>query len=184
MGAYGSHPSGELKEFAPFHPLFEKEPGPEDLQEMNAILETVADPEYRVELKSLGAIIATRKFPDELIKQHLTLEFPMIRQSTYFSELIDEAINKGRLEGYTEGESRCEMKGEIKGRHLTLQKLLERKFGVLASEITPSLQQLGSAQLEALTMALFDLHSLDDFRAWMKNVQTGNLSAAQPLASA
>lgn len=108
----------------------------------------------------------------------------MIRQSTIFSELIDQAAHKGRLEGYTEGESKGEMKGEIKGRHLTLQKLLERKFGVLASEITPSLQQLGSAQLEALTMALFDLHSLEDFRAWMKNVQTGNLSAAQPLASA
>ncbi len=143
---------------------------------MNAIIETVADPEQRVELKSLGVIVAARVFSDEVIKQNLSQEIPMIRQSTIFSELLDQAENKGRSEG--------ESKGEIKGRHFTLQKQLERKFGALAPDVKLSLQQLNSAQLEALTMAIFDLQSLDDFRTWLKDTRAGNMSASQPLASA
>lgn len=160
--------SGELKELAPFLPLFEKDPAPEVLQEMNAIIETVANPEQRLELNSLGAIVASRAFSDEIIKQYLTLEFPMIRETTIFSEWLDQA----------------EHKDEIKGRHLTLQKLLTRKFGTLDSEVNLSLQQLNSSQLEALTMAIFDLQSLEDFHAWLKNTRAGNMSASQPLVSA
>ncbi len=162
--------SGELKELAPFLTLLEKDPGPEVLQQMNSIIETVADPEQRLELKSLGAIIAARIFAEELIKQFLNLESPMIRETTLFSEWLDKERAQGRVEGYAEGE----IKGEIKGRHLTLQKQLERKFGPLTVDLTTSLQKLRSEQLEALTLAIFDLQSLDEFRAWLQNFQPEN----------
>lgn len=158
--------SGELKELAPFLPLFEKDPGVEVLQQMNSIIETVADPEQRMELKSLGAIIAARTFAEELIKQVFNLESPMIRETTIFSEWLDQAEAQGRVEGRAEG--------EIKGRHLTLQKLLERKFGPLAPDLSRSLQKLSSEELEALTLAILDLQSLDDFRLWLQSVQTAN----------
>ncbi len=159
---------GELKELAPFLPLFEKDPGPEVLQQMNSIIETVPDLEQRLELKSLGAIIAARSFSEELIKQYLTLELYMIRETTVFSEWLDQAEAKGRVEGYAEGEIKGELKGELKGRHLTLQKLLERKFGPLAADVTLSLQKLRSEELEALTMAILDLKSFDDLRVWLQ----------------
>lgn len=158
--------SGELKELAPFLPLFEKDPGVEVLQAMNAIIETVADPEQRMELKTLGAIIAARTFAEELIKQVFNLESPMIRETTLFSEWLDQAEAKGRVEGRVEGRD--------EGRHLTLQKILERKFGPLAADLTLALQKLKSAELEALTLAILDLQSLDDFRLWLQNLQSAN----------
>jgi predicted transposase YdaD len=162
--------SGELKELAPFLPLFEKDPGPEVLEQMNSVIEAVADPEERLELKTLGAIIASRKFAENLVKQVLNLESPMIRETTIFSEWLDQAEAKGRIEGYAEGEN--------KGRHLTLQKLLERKFGPLTTELSLSLQKLRSEELEALTTAIFDLQSLDEFRAWLQSLQAANFAGS------
>lgn len=158
--------SGELKELAPFLTLLEKDPGPEILQQMNTIIETVADPEQRLELKSLGAIVAARTFSEELIKQYLTLELAMIRETTIFSEWLDQAETKGQVEGYNEG--------EIKGKHILLQKLLERKFGLLTAELALSLSKLRSEDLEALTAVILDLQSLDELRAWLQSFQTEN----------
>ncbi len=158
--------SGELKELAPFLPLFEKDPGPEVLQQMNAIIETVADPEQRLELKGFGAIVAARSFPEEIIRQYLNLEFPMIRETTFFSELLDQERAHGRVEG--------ELKGELKGRHLTLRRLLERKFGPLTPDLVLTLQKLKSEELDALTVTVLDLQSLDELRLWLQNFYNGN----------
>ncbi len=127
-------------------------------------------PEHRLELKSLGAIVAARAFSEELIKQYLTLELSMIRETTIFSNWLDQAEAKGRVEVRVEGYT----DGEIKGRHLTLQKLLERKFGPLSAELTISLTRLRSEDLEALTMAILDLQLLEELRALLQSFQSEN----------
>ncbi len=165
--------NGKLKELAPFLPLFDAEPNPEVLQEVNEIVETVADPKERMELKSLSAIIAARMFAEELIKQSLKLEFPMVRETTIFSEWLAQERDKGKLEG--------KLEGQLEGMHLMLQKLLEKRFGDLAWDIKLSLQKLSSEQSEALTLAILDLQSLDDFRAWLR---ASKPELAQPKASA
>lgn len=165
--------SGELKELAPFLPLFDAEPRPEVLEEVNAIVETVADPKEQLELKSLSAIIAARMFAEELIKQFLKLEFPMVRETTIFSEWLTLERNKGKLEG--------KLEGQLEGMHLMLQKQLEKRFGPMAWDLKLSLQKLSSEQSEALSLAILDLQSLDDFRAWLK---TPTPELAQPQVSA
>ncbi len=172
--------SGELKELAPFLPLFEAEPDPKILEEVNEIVETVADPKERLELKSLGAIIAARIFAEELIKQALRLEFPMVRETTIFSEWLTQEHNKGWAEGKIKGE----IEGEIKGKHVILQKLLEKRFGELATDVKISLQKLSGEQLDALTLAILDLQSLDDFKAWLRACQPESAALSQPQAAA
>jgi hypothetical protein len=59
--------SGELKELAPFQVLFEANPSPQILETVNQIIESVPDPQQRMELKSIAAIIAARMFAEEII---------------------------------------------------------------------------------------------------------------------
>ena len=90
----------------------------------------------------------------------------MIRETTFFSELLDQERAHGRVEG--------ELKGELKGRHLTLRRLLERKFGPLTPDLVLTLQKLKSEELDALTVTVLDLQSLDELRLWLQNFYNGN----------
>ncbi len=155
--------SGELKELAPFLPLFYTDPEPDILEVENQLLEAVTEPEQRLELKSIGAIIASRHFSEAIIKQYLKLEFPMIRETTIFTEWLDQRYNEGRVEGEVKGE----IKGEIKGKRLLLQKVIEKKFGPWPRELKERLQPLNSDALDALAEALFDMTTIDDLRVWL-----------------
>jgi predicted transposase YdaD len=125
----------------------------------NQLIETVADPQQRLELKSLGAIIAARYFSDEIIRQYLKLEFPMVRETTIFKEWFDQSRAEGLAEGRAEG--------EVSGNRRLLQKQLERKFGLLSQELKERLQKLDGEQLNTLATALFDLATTEDLRAWL-----------------
>jgi predicted transposase YdaD len=155
--------SGELKELSPFLLLFYTAPDPRILEVENQLIETVEDPEQRLELKSIGAIIAARYFSEEIIKQYLKLEFPMIRETNVFKEWFDQSRAEGRAEGRVEGL----VEGEISGKRLLLQKQLEKKFGLLSQEVKERLQKLNSEQLDALATILFDLATAEDLRAWL-----------------
>jgi predicted transposase YdaD len=114
---------------------------------------------HKLELKSIGAIIASRYFSEEIIKQYLKLEFYMIRETTVFKEGLDQRYDEGRVDGLIEG--------EVGGKRLLLQKQLERNFGLLSQELKDHLQKLDSEQLDALAMTLFDLATSEDLRAWL-----------------
>lgn len=155
--------SGELKELAPFLPLFYEVPDLSILEVENRLIEDVADPQRRLELKGIGAIIAARHFSEEIIKQFLKLDFPMIRETTIFTEWLDQRYQEGVVAGELTGET----KGELKGKRLLLQKQLERKFGPLARELKERLQPLDGDALDTLAEALFDMTTVDDLRAWL-----------------
>ncbi len=151
--------SGELKELSPFLLLFYDDPDPSILVVENQLIELVPDPQQRLELKSIGAVIAARHFSEEIIKQYLKLEFPMIRETTFFKEWFEQSHAEGHAEGRVEG--------ELIGKRLLLQKQLERKFGLLSQELKAHLQKLDSSQLDALATTLFDLATTEDLRAWL-----------------
>jgi hypothetical protein len=154
--------SGELKELAPFMLLFYDVPDPGILEVANQLIETVADPQQRLELKSIGAIIASRYFSEEIIKQYLRLEFYMIRETTIFKEWLDQRHAEGLVEG------------EVGGKQRLLQKLLERKFGPLSQELKEHLQKLDSLQLDALATTLLDLATIEDLRTWLTQTATSS----------
>ncbi|MEK7729393.1 MAG: DUF4351 domain-containing protein [candidate division KSB1 bacterium] len=140
--------SGELKELAPFLALFEDEPGIEVLQTENRLIEGVADTEQRMELKAVAAIVAARKFSEELIRQYLNLEITMIRETTIFSEWLTQSRGEGKLEG----------------KNTLLLKLLEKKFGRLSSELKSAVEKLDAEQLDDLAMDIFDFNNIEDLR--------------------
>ncbi|MDZ7362101.1 MAG: DUF4351 domain-containing protein [candidate division KSB1 bacterium] len=147
--------SGELTELAPFLPLFYDDPKPDILEVENQIIETISDPQQRLELKSIGAIIAARHFSEEIVQRYFKLEFPMIRETTIFKEWLDQRYNEGRVDG------------EISGKQRLLKKQLERKFGPLSQELKKQLQELDVEQLDLLAMDFLDLATVDDLQAWL-----------------
>jgi len=62
--------------------------------------------------------------------------------------------------------------------------LLEKRFGELAMDIKMSLHKLNREQLDALTLTLLDLQSLDDFKSWLAAFQTETAALSQPKAPA
>jgi hypothetical protein len=139
--------SGELKELAPFLPLFYDDPPVEILELTNALIESVDDEDVRLELKGVAAIIGVRKFAEQSVKQILKLDYKMIREKTIFTEWF--------------AQERAE------GKHLLLLKQLEKKFGPSAPEMKSALQKLGSDESDALGLALFDLQTVDDLKGWL-----------------
>ncbi len=144
--------SGELKELAPFLALCEDEPDVEVLQTENRLIESVSDAEQRMELKAVAAIVAARKFSEELIKQCLNLEVNMIRETTIFSEWLAQSRGEGRREG------------NLEGKNTLLLKQLEKKFGHLPSELKSAVEKLDAEQLDDLAMDILDLTNLEDLR--------------------
>ncbi len=140
--------SGELKELAPFLALFEDEPDFSVLQTENQLIDSIADPEQRMELKAVAAIVAARKFSEELIRQYLNLEITMIRETTIFSEWLAQSRGEGKLEG----------------KNTLLLKQLEKKFGRLPSELKNAVEKLDAEQLDDLAMDILDLNDIEDLK--------------------
>ncbi len=119
--------SGELKELAPFLSLLEDDPAPQVLEVEKQLIETIPEPERQAELKAVAALLATRKFQDEVIKQVLRLEIPMtreMRESTIFKDLFGEARIEALAEGFAEGQT----KGEHKRQAEIAKKMLAKGF--------------------------------------------------------
>ncbi len=156
--------TGELRELAPFLPLFDDDPDPGILAIINELIDGVEDPQQVLELKSVGAVIAERYFSEELIKQYLKLDFPMIRETSIFKEIFDQRYNEGLVDG--------ERKGEIKGEQRLLQIQLEKRFGPLAADLKARLLELDSEALDSLATASLELTTMNDLRTWLINATT------------
>jgi len=74
----------------------------------------------------------------------------------------EEGLQQGREEGKEEGLQQGREEGIISERLNLIQRLLERKFGELPTEIKESLHGLSPARLEDLSLAMLDFASLED----------------------
>jgi hypothetical protein len=76
---------------------------------------------------------------------------------------LETGLEQGRQEGRKEGLE----KGLQAGQLAVVNRLLERRFGVLAPRMRARLKKLSSGQLEGLTDALLDFRSKADLDAWL-----------------
>ncbi len=82
-------------------------------------------------------------------------------QEVFFQDQQGSVI-KAREEGLQQGREEGREEGIISERLNLIQRLLERKFGELPTEIKESLHGLSPARLEDLSLAMLDFASLDD----------------------
>jgi len=141
--------------------LFEENPDPSILKIANDLLETIEDPVQKNELKAVTALVASRHFSVETIKQYLHLEPRMLKEKTIFTEWFDESRAEGKQEGLHEA------------RWLLLQKQIDKKFGYLSEETKKALPSLSDETLDALALDLLDLKSMEELSAWLSRAQNG-----------
>ena len=72
-------------------------------------------------------------------------------------------------EAFEEGQERVELRGEERARVRTLQRLLNRKFGQISSELEEQINGLSVAQLDDLAEAILDFDSVHDLESWLQS---------------
>ncbi len=84
---------------------------------------------------------------------------------------LETGLARGLETGLEQGRQEGRREGLQEGQLAVVNRLLERRFGVLAPRMRARLKKLSSGQLEGLTDALLDFRSKADLDAWL--VQNG-----------
>lgn len=157
--------SGEFKEFAPFLVLCEDEPNETLLDRAKQLIMQVADEKERRDLFGLAVMVAYRKFRNrDFLRAKFKEQEAMIKESDFVIDWLEEREQKGLEKGLE--------KGREEGKKQLLLALLEKKLGALNLELQEQIDQLSGAKLDTLSLALFDLKSLDELHAWLENGKT------------
>lgn len=157
--------SGELKELAPFLPLFHIKPDPHLIVAQKELLQRVPDPNVRADLLATAMIVDIRSFGVEVVRTHFQKEIHMLKRTSIVEDWLKESFQKGRLEGKLEGR----LEGERQGRLSLVHKILKQKFGRIPAELQNRLQKLDDEDLEHFSLALLNINTLKELNMWLRN---------------
>ncbi|GEM_PF-2126769 len=153
--------SGELKELAPFLPLFQKRPNPGIMKVQRHLLDKVSDPKLRSDLFATAIVVDIYTFGERVVLLEFQKEVNMLKESRLIKGWMNESQKIGEQIG--------ERKGERKGKLSILQKQINRKVGGLSPELLLKLQKLNRAQLDNLSLELLNIDSQKKLQAWLNN---------------
>ena len=83
-----------------------------------------------------------------------------LKQTRFYQDVFAEGYGEAYQEGYKEGFHQ----GEV----TIILILLKHQLGLLSSETTNRIQQLGSEQLESLCDNLLDFTAINDLNTWLE----------------
>ncbi len=128
--------------------------------------------EQFVELEPLLSFFASFVLSTDVVRQIMRWDMAVLRESPWYQEILREGLQIGAQQGIQQGIQQGLQQGLQRERSLIL-KLLTRKVGDLAPEITNQVQELSQEQLEALHEALLDFTQVDDLAAWLVSHSAG-----------
>ena len=88
---------GELREFAPFLPIFEGGANEKLLSEVKELVLREPDSKKRANLLSIAMTIACRYMDKDLLKEYFKEEMDMLREASIVEEWVEEGGSKGDL---------------------------------------------------------------------------------------
>jgi predicted transposase YdaD len=150
--------SGELKEFAPFLPLFYKRPDRRLIKFQKKLLAQTIDPELYADLTAATILIDIRAFGAEIVLAEFTKkELRMLKDTSFVQDWLTESRQKGKLEG------------KLEGKLSVIEIILQQKLGALSPRLRSQLQKLDNKKLDRLTVKLQQITSQKDLQTWLKN---------------
>ena len=165
--------SGELKELAPFLPLFHKDPDPGLIEVQKRLLTQVTDPKLQADLLANAMVVDVRAFGMKVVLAKFKKELNMLKETSlvkgWLAESLQEGLRKGERKGERRGERKGERRGERQGKLAVIQRILAQKLGRLTPELRTKLQSLDSNQLDKLSLTLLDIESKQELLAWLNN---------------
>lgn len=112
---------GELRELAPFLPLFHREPEPQLMAIQKELLQGVADPRLRANLFATAMIVDLRSFGMAAVQTHFRKEVHMLKRTSIVEGWLKESFEKGRREGKLEGRREGKREGGHQARLALVQ---------------------------------------------------------------
>jgi predicted transposase YdaD len=124
------------------------------LTEVATRVSAIPNFDQRIDLTAAAGILAGLRFDKPLVQQLFRREIMI--QSSIYRDILEE------------GEMLGEQRGLRLGKLDTLQRQLQRRFGILPVNLREALALLDITTLDQLSEALFDFASLDDVSAWLE----------------
>lgn len=178
--------SGEFKELAPLLVLFSDRPSEEIIIEEKKLIHQVQNVQERANLIALAAMVALRRFKNELIKELFSEEYEMMKASNFIEEWIKDGWKKGseegRLKGIQEGLQQGIQQGVQKGRQegwrdgqiKVILSLLKKVLGRIRPELEKKIRSLTDVEIENLTSDLLDMRAINDLETWLEQRSQSN----------
>lgn len=153
--------SGELKELAPFLPLFHERPDPALMDVQQSLLAQIADPKLQADLISTAIIVDMRAWGTQVVLAKFAKEVNMLKETS----IVQDWLTQSQQEGWQKGQQ----EGQKEGKLSLLQVILSKKLGTISPELSSRLYQLSNEQLDRLGVALLNINSQQELQAWLSN---------------
>jgi hypothetical protein len=157
--------NGELKEFAPFLPLFYEQPDPGLMDVQQNLLAQIPDSKLQADLIATAIIVDIRSWGTQAVLAKFAKEVNMLKETSIVQDWLTQSLQEGWQKGQQEGWQ----KGQQEGKFSLLQIILAQKLGTISPELSYKLHQLSSEQLDQLGVALLNINSLQELQAWLSN---------------
>ncbi|MGL5925119.1 DUF4351 domain-containing protein [Chroococcidiopsis sp.] len=117
------------------------------LEQVASQLDMIEEREQRSNIAACTGILASLRFDNDTIRQFLRED--VMREAPMYQEIIQEGRREEAL--------------------LHTLRLLTRRIGTLTLDLQLQVQNLTTAQLEELGVALLDFNNAADLAAWLQN---------------
>lgn len=161
--------SGELKEFAPFLPLFYEQPDPGLMDVQQNLLTQISDPKLQADLIATATIIDIRAWGTQVVLAKFAKEVNMLKETSIVQDWLTQSMQEGWQKGQQEGLQKGLQEGQKEGKLSLLQIILSNKLGAISPELSYKLHKLSSEQLDRLGVALLNINSQQELQAWLSN---------------
>jgi hypothetical protein len=161
--------SGELKEFAPFLPLFYEQPDPGLMDVQQSLLAQISDPKLHADLIATAIVVDIRTWGTQLVLAKFAKEVNMLKETSVVQDWLTQSQQEGWQKGQQEGWQKGQQEGQKEGKFSLLQIILAQKLGTISPDLSSKLHQLSSEQLDRLGVALLNINSQQELQAWLSN---------------
>ena len=134
-----------LSALLPFVPILK---GGGEVAVIQAAVQLLQQDEQLSELESLLGFFASFVLETQLVRQILSWDMAVLRESPWYQEIQQE--------------------GRVKEAQSLVLRLLSRRIGVLSPELEARVQALDLLQIESLGEALLDFNQPEDLQVWLE----------------
>lgn len=159
--------SGELKGLIPLLVLCEAQPEISLLKQEKELISQIPVQNERNDMIALAMMVAFRKFREEIVRELFKEERNLMKESDFIQEFIKEGREIGREEGWKEGHKEGQKEGQKETQLSIINRLIEKKFGSVPSDVYERIELLDYDQLRNLIFDLIDMKQLIELKNWL-----------------
>jgi predicted transposase YdaD len=150
----------------PFVPILK---GGNEQSVVQQALQLLRQDEQLSQLETVLAFFASFVLDSALVQQIMRWDMAVLRESPWYQQILQEGEARGEARGKTIGEAIGEARGEARGRReerlLSIEMLLEMKFGTQGLQLMSEISEMENLeQLRSIQQAIRTANTVDELR--------------------